>query len=768
MKSIPARGALVLCCLLAVLACAQSGERAFRQLEEELPTPNSWRTASGAPGPGYWQQRADYEIEVELDEETHRITGSETITYRNNSPDALSYLWVQLDANRHSHHSDATRTATAPNLHGISLDALERLLHRESYDTGLTITRVADGEGENLPHSIVRTMMRVDLRQPLEPGGTTRLRIDWHYTLIDATLVSARSGYEHFEEDGNRIYEVAQWFPRMASYTDDRGWHHKQFIGHGEFTLEFGDYRVRITVPEDHIVAATGVLQNPDEVMSREQRERLEEAQGAADPVFIVTPGEARENQADVARGRRSWVFHAEKVRDFAFASSRKFIWDAMGYDINGNRGLAMSFYPNEGEPLWSRYSTRTIVHTLDVYSRHTFDYPYPVSISVNGPVYGMEYPMICFNGPRPEKDGTYSRNTKYSLITVIMHEIGHNFFPMIVNSDERQWTWMDEGLNTFMQFLAEQEWEEKYPSGRGEPHRITGYMTSGNQVPIMSNSESILQFGNNAYGKPATAINVLRETVLGRDLFDFAFREYSRRWMFKRPQPADFFRTMEDASGVDLDWFWRGWFYSTDHVDQSITDLRRFRMDTLDPVVDRARTRREREEAPESITRIRNRDAMRLIESHPELADFYNSHDDLEVTDRDREAYRKLIDRLEPAHRDILKSEAFFYVLEVENAGGVVMPVIVRIRYEDGSSEIREFPAEIWRRDSKRISKLLILNREVESVELDPHLQIADADRENNHFPRRIEKERFRPRSPGGPGSNPMRKAAGEKRSED
>ena len=502
------RNWLAACGLAAatVASHAQSGEKAFRQLDELWPTPNVWRTASGAPGPEYWQQQADYDIEVELDDLEQRIVGSETITYRNNAPVPLGYLWVQLDANHHSHHSHGSRIRPAPDLNGISLDALERVLHRESYDTALTVTRVADREGRPLEHTIVGTMMRVDLPSPLMPSKSFVLGIDWNYTLVDATLVSARSGYELFPEDGNYIYEIAQWFPRMAAYTDDMGWQNKPFIGHGEFTLEFGDYRVRITVPDDHIVAATGVLQNPGEVLSRKQRKRLEEARQASSPVFVVTPGEAEENQSGRPEGKKTWEFLAENVRDFAFASSRKFIWDAQGYDIGGNQGLAMSFYPNEGEPLWSQYSTHAILHTLDVYSRFTFDYPYPVSISVNGPVYGMEYPMICFNGPRPQEDGTYSKNTKYALITVIIHEIGHNYFPMIVNSDERQWTWMDEGLNTYMQFIAEREWEEKYPSRRGEPSAIAGYMASKAQVPIMSNSESILQFGNNAYGKPATA----------------------------------------------------------------------------------------------------------------------------------------------------------------------------------------------------------------------------------------------------------------------
>ena len=743
------------------VCCAQSGEEAFRQLEEQLPTPNVYRTASGAPGPSYWQQRADYNISVELDDDNQRIIGSETIAYHNRSPDVLRYLWVQLDANLFRTDSDGWSATEAPAMSGLSFQALRGILYREEFDGGLTITKVADSDGENLPHTIVKTMMRVDLPKPLEPGESTNLSIDWSYSLVDAKRVRARSGFEFFPADGNFIYAVAQWYPRMAAYTDDRGWHHKQFLGSGEFALEFGDYLVRITVPEDHIVAATGTLQNPDEALTPEQRERLERAAVAAKPVFIVTAAEARENQASAERGKKTWVFRAENVRDFAFASSRKFLWDAQGYDIGGNKGLAMSFYPNEAEPLWSQYSTQAALHALEVYSRFTFDYPYPAAVSVHGPVGGgMEYPMISFNGPRPLEDGTYSKQTKYRLISIVIHEVGHNFFPMIVNSDERQWTWMDEGLNTFLQYLAEQEWEEDYPSRSGEPQDIAGYMTSAAQVPIMSNSESILQFGNNAYGKPATALNILRETILGRELFDFAFREYSRRWMFKRPQPADLFRTLEDASGVDLDWFWRGWFYTTDYVDIAVEDFRRFELDTMDPVINKARERRERKEAPRSISKIRNQNLPRRLDDHPELADFYNDFDDFKVTEKDRKARQELLQSLEESERDLLKTDAFFYLLKLRNLGGLVMPVIVKIRYTDGSQEIRRYPAELWRRNSQVVSKLLALDRQAVQVELDPHLQTADANRVNNYFPRRIEEERFRLRK-NKSASNPMQKKA-------
>ena len=465
----------------------------FRQMEELFPTANAYRTASGAPGHQYWQQRADYQIDVELDDEKQRIIGSETIKYHNNSPDTLRYLWVQLDPNIFDDDSDSKKIATAPSMSDMSFRQMKVMLARETFDGGVNITTVTDGADHPLKHTIVKTMMRVDLRKPLRSGESTEVKIAWNYNINNARVIRGRTGYEFFEEDGNYLYEMAQWFPRMAAYTDATGWQHKQFLGRGEFTLEFGDYVVRITAPNDHIVSASGVLLNSKQVLTEAQQKRFEEAKSAKKPMFIVTPEEAKANEKSKPTGKKTWIFKADNVRDFAWASSRKFIWDAMGYDQKGRKIMAMSFYPNEGEPLWSKYSTHSVVHTMEVYSKYTFDYPYPVAISVNGPIGGMEYPMICFNGPRPEKDGTYSKRTKYGLISVIIHEVGHNYFPMIVNSDERQWTWMDEGLNTFVQFLAEQEWEEGYPSRRGDPANIVPYMISSNQVPIMTNSESIL-----------------------------------------------------------------------------------------------------------------------------------------------------------------------------------------------------------------------------------------------------------------------------------
>ncbi|QEG15023.1 hypothetical protein GmarT_08610 [Gimesia maris] len=721
-------------------------EDKFRQLEETLPTPNEFRTASGAPGEKYWQQEVDYEIDVELDDKLQKIIGTEKVTYTNKSPDKLNYLWMQLDTNILSFDSDAHLTDTSSHLGKVGYKTMQQLMAKETFDGRMKISAVRDEQGDPLPFQIIKTMMRIDLNGSLSSGQSMTFSVDWSYLINDSQSRPARTGYEYFEEDKNFLYEIAHWYPRMAAYTDNTGWQHKQFLGRGEFTLEFGSFLVKITAPADHVVAATGELQNPEKVLTETQQKRLEQAKTAEKPMFIITPEEAKKNEASRSKEKKTWIFMAPFVRDFAFASSRKFIWDAQGHQLQGKDKpvMAMSYYPNEGEPLWSRYSTHAIIHTLDVFSKYTFPYPYPVAISVNGPVGGMEYPMICFNGPRPEKDGTYSKRTKYGLISVIIHEVGHNYFPMIVNSDERQWTWMDEGITTFLQFLTEQEWEPDYPSRRGEPRDIVGYMKGDYQVPIMTNSESILQFGNNAYGKPATALNVLRETVLGRELFDYAFKEYSRRWMFKRPTPADFFRTMEDASGVDLDWFWRGWFYTTDHTDLAVENVRQFLLETGDPYVDKVRRKKERDEEPESLSDIRNKSLPKRTEKFPELKDFYNEYDDLDVTDADRKKFEDQLKELKADEKKLLETQKYFYLIDLKNQGGLVMPVILKLTFDDDSSEMLRIPAEIWRLNNKSVSKLILTEKPLKNLILDPHRETADTQLSNNEFPRTISKSYF------------------------
>ena len=761
--------AFALVILFSVFAVAQSKSKPsdkFRPLEEDLPTANEYRTASGAPGHRYWQNTADYQIDVTLDDANQRINGRETVTYKNNSPDTLTYLWLQLDNNIFAKDSLAQKTQTAPELKNVPLRAVEQLVARE-FDGRVNITEVSDARNNRLRHTINETMMRVDLPTPLAPGATFAFNVAWNYAINNQRIYGGRTGYEFFPQDGNYIYEIAHWFPRMAAYYDVYGWQHKQFLGAGEFTLEFGNYTVRITAPNDHVVSATGVLQNPAQVLTAAQRQRLRQAETAREPLKIITQEEATTNEKSKATVTKTWVFKADNVRDFAFASSRKFIWDAQGHNVNGNRVMAMSFYPKEGNPLWEKYSTQAIIHTLNIYSRYTFTYPYPVAQSINGPVGGMEYPMICFNGPRPNPDGTYSAGTKYGLISVVIHEVGHNYFPMIVNSDERQWTWMDEGLNSYLQFLAESEWERNYPSRRGEPKNITDYMASEQQVPIMTQSDSLLQFGNNAYGKPATALNILRETVLGRELFDYAFKTYAERWKFKRPAPADFFRTMEDASGTDLDWFWRGWFYTTDHVDVSIENVRLFQIDTRNPDVEKGIQRQQRETAPRTLSQQRNENLNRRVDQFPSLKDFYNEYDPLNVTESERRAYQQFLSTLTERERQILNEGHYFYVVDLKNVGGLVMPVILRVEYADGTTEEIRTPAEIWRFNNTEVSKLIVTKKEARAIVLDPNLETADVDLENNFFPRRPIKSRFqvfKQAQQPAPQPNPMREATRQK----
>jgi hypothetical protein len=740
-----ATSAVFLCTTVLAQDSPRYGRDKFRQLEWELPTPNTYRTASGAPGHQYWQQKADYDIRVELDDEKQSITGSETVTYYNYSPDKLDYLWIQLDQNMRAKDSDTHKIRTGTLSDSMSVEQLARMV--DVFDGGFRISKVTDASGRPLKYTINKTMMRIDLPRTLAPNGTYTFKIDWWYPINDRMKYGGRSGMEYFEEDGNYIYTIAQFFPRMAVYADYQGWQHKQFLGQGEFTLTFGDYKVAITVPSDHIVAATGTLQNESAVLTATQRERLGRARMAREPVMIVTEDEAREAEKKKATGKKTWIFHAKNVRDFAFASSRKFIWDGMNQSVGGNNVLCMSFYPKEGNPLWEKYSTKVVAHTVKTYSKFTVDYPYPVCISVHTAQIGMEYPMISFNGGRPEKDGTYSERTKYGMIGVIIHEVGHNFFPMIINSDERQWTWMDEGLNTFVQYLTEQEWDHDYPSRRGPARHIVDYMKGDKSgiEPIMTNSESITQFGNNAYGKPATALNILRETVMGRELFDHAFKTYCERWKFKHPTPADFFRTMEDASGVDLDWFWRGWFFTTDHVDIALTNLRYMRVKPLDPKAREELAKADREAQPTDIGNQRNRTDITetVVMRDPATRDFYNDYDPLTATPRMQEAYDKMMARLSPEEKALLARDLHFYELSFENLGGLVMPLILEWTYADGSTEVERIPAEIWK-TSDRISKVFIKDKEATGVVLDPYLETADTDLNNNAWPPRMVPTRF------------------------
>lgn len=733
----------------------------FAQLDVELPTPNVYRTAAGAPGPFYYQQKADYKIAVTLDDAKQIIHGEETITYINNSPDILEYLWLQLDQNIYKPDADA-RMITVEKMEDFkSIRDVERKLI--TFGGGYNIVSVSNASGEKMKYAINKTMMRIDPPKPLGPKQSISFKIKWWYNINDRMKVGGRSGYEYFEAEDNYLYTIAQFFPRMCVYNDVEGWQNKQFLGRGEFTLPFGDYEVSITVPSDHIVAGTGELSNPTSVLTSEQRIRMDKAKTSDTPVLIVTQKEAEETEKKKATGTKTWTFKAKNVRDFAFATSRKFMWDAQVTNVSGKSVLCMSYYPKEGNPLWEKYSTKLVAHTIQTYSKHTIDYPYPVAISVHAKDIGMEYPMICFNGGRPNSDGTYSEQTKYAMWGVIIHEVGHNFFPMIINSDERQWSWMDEGLNTFVQYLTEQEWERGYPSRRGPAHLITNYMSGDKRFisPIMTNSESIWQFGNNAYGKPATALNILRETVMGRELFDYAFKIYCERWKFKHPTPADLFRTMEDASGVDLDWFWRGWFFTTDFVDISLDYVKHFELNTNNPEVEKAVSENMANQSPKNISELRNKDAIKQTanEKDTSINDFYATRNIYKVDRLDLEDYENFESKLTENQKNLLRANKQFYELSFTNKGGLVSPVIIQAKFEDGSDEIIRIPAEIWKMDQETVTKVLIFDKKVKEFQLDPFLETADCDTENNVYPPKSSSSRFQLFKEAQSNENPMQR---------
>ena len=744
-----------------------SFEDKFRQLDEVFPSPNLSRPATGEPGPMYWQQRADYKIQIKLNEDTRSVEGSETITYTNNSPLTLKYIWLQLDQNIFA--KESINNLTRPWGGGdssVDFSTLRRQNFMDKFEGGFQELSIKINN-KSADTNLVGTHVRINLDQPLKPGESTSLDIEWAYALVEENAVRARNGYETFE-DGNDIFLMAQWYPRVTVFSDYEGWHNKEFIGNGEFTLEFGDFEVDISVPSDHVVSATGILLNENDVLSPIQKKRMKQARKSEKPIFVITPDEAYDNELEKSTDYKTWSFRAENVRDFAWASSRKFIWDAAGYKQDSKENplvMAMSFYPKEGEPLWSKYSTEAVMHTMKVYSKYSFDYPYPTAQSVNGPVGGMEYPMITFNGPRTEleDDGTrtYSRSEKEFLIGVVIHEVGHIYYPMIVNSDERQWTWMDEGLNTFVQYLAEQEWDINYRSDRGEPRWMTEFMSSSYQVPIMTNSESLLQFGNNAYGKPATALVVLRETILGRELFDQAFKEYSVRWKFKRPTPYDFFRTMEEASGVDLDWFWRGWFFSTDHVDIALNNIHLASLDTLDPQVNLAKDRVDFENEPLILHDQRNEAAKieTRVTERPELLDIYNEYDEFTPSDREMRDSKEVLDDLydkndsdpewkKKALVEAIEKDEDYYIFEFSNKGGLVMPIPLEITYEDGTKELIRIPVEIWRKNSKKTKWLKRSKLRITQAVIDPYWEIGDTQIENNYYPTRLIPARLKPRA--------------------
>ena len=716
-------------------------ENPFRQLTDLFATPNKYHNASGAPGVDYYQQKVDYSMNIELDDEKKKLYGEQTITYYNNSPDDLEYLWIQLDQNIRKKDAPALEKNESKFQLIQQTETFASNFISEPFDGGFNIEWIRDMNNNPIKYFINQTMMRIDMSKPIMSGQQFKFKIKWWYNINDHVNDRARSGYEFFPKDNNRAYVIAQFFPRLCVYNDVEGWQNYQFWGNGEFALEFGDYDVNITVPSDHILDATGVLQNPKDVLSKIEYNRYKKAQNSFEkPVIIVSEDEVIEKEKTFSKTKKTWRFKAKNVRDFAFASSRKFIWDMQAVKIGNNKVMAVSLYPKEGNPLWEEYSTKAVVQSLITYSKFTFDYPYPKAVSVHAKNQGMEYPMICWNFGRPDEDGSYSDRTKFGMISVIIHEVGHNYFPMIVNSDERQWGWMDEGLDTFVQYLTEQEFAksypevlgtlEKYPSRRGDPKKIIPYM-SGDQSfisPIMSNPENIFQLGANAYAKPATALNILRETIMGRDLFDHAFKTYSKRWMFKHPTPEDFFRTMEDASAIDLDWFWRGWFYTTDFVDIGINSFKKY-----------------------SISNSPSDQVKKMVESYG-----INSEEMIEsiymLEDKDDQTISKLRgDRLKVLE-DYLKENnneskipKYFYEIGFEKPGGIVMPIIVKYTYADGSSETVKYPVQLWRKKLDQVYKVVTSDKEIIEVTLDPNFETSDVNMNNNNWPRKEIKSKFK-----------------------
>lgn len=710
----------------------------FKQMYDLLATPNMYRTASGAPGPEYYQQQADYKIDIELDDKNTKLYGQETVTYTNNAKEGLDYLWMQLDQNQQSRKSLSPMVENNVTDPVMSPKGFSRKYLEEDFDGGFNIEYVKDASGKPLNYTINQTMMRIELATPLKHGEKISFSIKWWYNINNYRLDGGRSGYEQFE-DGNRLYILAQFYPRMAVYNDVEGWQNQQFWGAGEFALPFGNFDVNITVPADHILEATGDLLNRSEVFTPAQLARYAQAEKSFDkPVIVVTQAEAEAAEKGFSTQKKTWKFKATNVRDFGISTSRKFIYDAMAVKLATRNTMAISLYPKEGNPLWEEYSTRIVAHTLKSYSSHTFDYPYPKAISINAEDQGMEYPMICWNWGRPDPDGKYSDRVKHGMMSVIVHEVGHNFFPMIVNSDERQWTWMDEGLNSFMEYMALIEWDPNFPADRGPANSIVPYMSGDERglEPIMSNSESIRQFGNNAYGKPAAALNILRETVMGRELFDYAFKTYANRWKFKHPTPEDFFRTMEDASAFDLDWYWRGWFYTTDYNDIGVKEVKKYFVsnEPSKEVKDFLKTRRRR-------NRIEGPMVYMIADGSESYKSEMNKPFEIKDCKTLQEYVEKTFTKEEQAK---LKTPNYFYQVTFEKPGGLVMPIIVELTFEDGTTEMHHFPAQIWRMNDKEANRTFATDKAIVKIKIDPKEETADINTTNNSWPKEEVKSKF------------------------
>ncbi|PID70209.1 MAG: aminopeptidase [Flavobacteriales bacterium] len=706
----------------------------FKQLKELLPTPDDQHTASGAPGHAYTQQQVDYKMNITIDDKNQKLFGDAIITYHNNSKDHLEYLWLQLDQNIRAPNSKSPDIQQSSLNGGVEqIQTFSKTYLEKPFAGGFHLDYVKDKNNKPLPYLINGTMMRINLPKPLAPGEQYVFKTKWWYNINNYIIDGGRSGYEYFPKDDNRLYVIAQFFPRLAVYNNVEGWQNMQFWGRSEFALEFGNYTVNITVPADHILGATGILQNRKEVLTPEQYKRYEKAQKTYDkPVFIVTQEEAEEAEKLFSDKTKTWKFYAENVRDFGIATSRKFIWDAMAVKIGDKTVMAESLYPKEGNPLWEEHSTKVVANALKVYSEYTFDYPYHKAISVHAKRQGMEYPQICWNYGRPKEDGTYSDWVRDGMIGVITHEVGHNFFPMIVNSDERQWTWMDEGVNSFVQILAELRYDPNFKTGK-LPKDITPYMSIDQDylMPIMTKGDYVYNFGPNAYTKPAAGFWMLRETIMGHELFDYAFKTYAKRWMFKHPTPADLFRTMEDASAMDLDWFWRGWFYTTDYNDMGIKEVKKYFL-----------TEKPTQSSIEANSGVN-------LEFYKDRLLFFATADEIDSSKAKKiEDIDALKDYLKEIPKDkMLKNKeipTLFYEVTFEKPGGLVLPLIVELTFDDGTKKRKQFPAQIWSKSDKEVKRIFATSKEITNIVVDPDLETADIDLSNNSWIKEEKKNKF------------------------
>jgi hypothetical protein len=648
---------VVLLSLVLLAGCRTTYDPWFRRPEPrasktifsplDLPAPNAQREGSGAPGPGYWQQQVDYSIDATVEPETRLVSGKGRVTYHNNSPDALDYLWLHLEQN--SFRDDGLASAVSPR----GPDG-----KRRGGSDGYTISAVKGVDGAELKFTPMDLVARLDLPAPLPPGGTFSWDMEWSFKIPDG--VYRRFGLEKVEQ--GKIVEVAQWFPCVAVYDDVYGWNTLPYIGSGEFYTNFGDYDVRISVPREDLVVATGVLQNPTEVWTAEQQARWEKAKSSTETVMIRSADEVGKAETRPAGdGPLTWHFKASKVRTFAFAASDAFILDAASLDGTPDSTLCVSAYPKEATPNWT-HSTQMLRTAMGGFNERWSKFPWPVMTNVNGPERGMEYPQIIFCG---------SRRDERSLYGVTAHELGHNWFPMVVNTDERRHGWMDEGFNTFIDYYSAWDWFSEPDQdainrrGSGNPSSGGTLMRSTQVLPIDTPPDRLTGGLNGAlsYGKTAQGLVLLRESILGPERFDAAFRTYIRRWSFKSPQPSDFFRSMDDAAGMDLAWFWREWFQETDVLDQAIGSV---------------------------------------------------------------------VQPLAAWHKDTGEWTWTPGKVVVENRGDMVMPLVFRVTFEGGEQRTVTLPVDIWN-NTNRWTEPIPASAKITSVVIDPETAFPDMDRTNN-----------------------------------